>query len=204
MAASPAPCATAATSAGATSPSDAVEWQWRSTRAVCALRRRPRGLRLVEQLHQLLLAQLGEGRVGTAVADGRETRVAALAVGPGAQLEHDAELIPVVNRHASRGRHLPALAVDRDRAAGHQASAPAASGTSLHSSHASGAYVPSCLSFFSSWISSGNRDAWARWLISVGLSENSMNRRGSLAWRNSQMRWPRASANCCSSRNTAR
>src|SRR5258708_9292290 len=118
MAGSPAGGAAAATSAGATSPSDAVEWQWRSTRAVCALRRRPRGLRLVEQLHQLLLAQLGEGRVGTAVADGREARVTALAVGPRTQLEHEAELIAVLNPPAFRGRHLPALAVDRDRAAG--------------------------------------------------------------------------------------
>src|SRR6266566_1217441 len=100
MAASPAACATRATSAGATSPSDAVEWQCRSTRAVGALRRRPRGLRLVEQLHQLLVAQLGEGRVGTAVADGREARVAPLPVRPRAQLEHDAELVAVVDRDA--------------------------------------------------------------------------------------------------------
>src|ERR1041384_924941 len=93
MAASPAACATPATSAGATSPSDAVEWQCRSTRAVGALRRRPSGLRLVEQLHQLPVAQLGERRVGTAIAHGREARVAALAVGSCAQLEHDAELV---------------------------------------------------------------------------------------------------------------
>src|SRR5689334_1206140 len=101
MAASPARRARSATSAGATSPSDAVEWQCKSTRAVGALRRRPRGLRLVEQRHQLRLGQLGERGVGAAVADGREAAVAAFAVGPGPQLEHDAELVAVVDRVAA-------------------------------------------------------------------------------------------------------
>src|SRR5205814_7329155 len=56
----------------------------------------------------------------------------------------------------------------------------------------------------SSVISSGRRDACARWDISVGLSENSVNSCGSLALRNTQMRCPRASANWHRSRSVAR
>src|SRR5258707_10866108 len=119
-------------------------------------------------------------------------------------LEGEDELIAAVVRQASGRIDLPPLAIDRQSAAGHggrYACEVVATGTSLHSSQASGAYVANAWSRFSNWISSGRRDAWARCDISVGLSENSMNSRGSLAFRNSQIRWPRASANWLSSRS---
>src|SRR5206468_6784984 len=119
---------------------------------------------------------------------------AAAALRPRPALEDEAELIAAVHRHPAGGIHLPALVLYCDRSAGHTL-------TSDQSSHASGAYVANAWSCFSSLISSGKREAWARCDISVGLSENSMNRRGSLALRYSQIRCPRASANWLSSRS---
>src|SRR5437763_1524343 len=110
-----------------------------------------------------------------------------------------------VTRPDGETSHVPPSTTTRSRAmARAYASAPAASDTSVHSSQASAAYVPRPCRRFSSLISSGSRDAWARCDISVWLSENSVNSCGSLALRNSQMRWPRASANWHSSRNVAR
>src|SRR5256885_9285126 len=83
IAARPAACARRATSAGGYSPSDAVECQCRSTRAVSSLRRGPGRLRLPEQLHQLPLGELGQRRVGTPAAHGREAREATPALEPG-------------------------------------------------------------------------------------------------------------------------
>src|SRR5437763_16213276 len=93
MAARPAPWARCATSAGGNSPSDAVEWQCRSTCAVGTLRCRPGRLRLVKQLGQLARRQLGERRVEAAVADRRETGEAAAAFRACYLLEQDSELV---------------------------------------------------------------------------------------------------------------
>src|SRR2546421_10790811 len=207
MATRPATWARCATSAGGYSPSDAVEWQCRSTCAVGTLRRGPRRLRLVKQLHQFPLRELGERRVRAAVADGREPSEPAAPFGARPLLEHDPELIASVHRDAARRKHLPGPAVHDDPVPRHRrcyASAGAARDTSVHSSQASGAYVPRLCNRFSSLISSGRRDAWARCDISVWLSENSVNSCGSFALRNSQMRWPRASADWHSSRSVAR
>src|SRR5216683_1603406 len=163
----------------------------------------PRRLRLAEQLEQLALGELGEGAIGRASPQRRKVRHAAAALRPGALLEDETELIPPVHGHAPRGIHLPAVAVHGQSASRHERYAcdVVVTGTSLHSSQASGAYVASAWRRLSSLISSGSREAWARCDISVGLSENSMNSRGSLAFRYSQMRWPRASANWLSSRS---
>src|SRR6266508_5531116 len=194
MAARSAPRARRATSGGSHSPSEAVEWQCRSMCGVIDLGGGPRGLRLAEELDQLALGELGESTIGRAGAERRVVRDAAAALRPGPLLEDETELIAAIDRHATGGIHLPALALYCDRSAGHTL-------TSDHRSHASGAYVANAWSRFSSLISSGKREAWARCDISVGLSENSMNRRGSLALRYSQIRCPRASANCLSSRS---
>src|SRR6267143_5850173 len=119
MALSPTCRARRATSSGGNSPSEALEWQCRSTNAVRALRGGPSRLGLTEQVQQRPLAQLGEGCVGAAVADRRIAGVAALALWPGAELEHEAELILAVHRHAAGRGHLPGLAVDGDRTLRH-------------------------------------------------------------------------------------
>src|SRR6267143_4614520 len=124
IAARPAACASRATSAGGYSPSDAVEWQCRSTRAVGTLRRRPGRLRLPEQLDQLPLGQLRQRRVGTAAAHGRVAGKATSPFGTGPLLEHHAELVVVVHGHAPRRGHLPGLAVHHDRPPRHRRSPP--------------------------------------------------------------------------------
>src|SRR5262245_1932323 len=121
-------------------------------------------------------------------------RHAAAPLRAGAALENEAKLVAPVYGQPPGRVHVPRLTVDRQGATGHTL-------TSLQSSHASGAYVPIHCNRFSSLLASGSRDAWARCDISVGLSENSMNNRGSLALRNSQIRCPRASANWLSSRS---
>src|SRR2546426_3247375 len=144
IAASPASRARRATTAGANSPSDAVEWQCRSTRAVGALRRGPGGLRVAKQLDQLGARELGQRGVGTAAPHGRVARVAGLALGPRAQLEHEPELVLVVDRDAPGGIHLPGLAVHDDRAPRHAPlpapapypSPPAGTGTPAPRPHA--------------------------------------------------------------------
>src|SRR5258706_1765433 len=192
-----------ATSAGSHSPSEAVEWQCKSMCGVISLGCRPRRLRLAEQFEQLALGELREGALGRAGTERRVMRHAAAAPWPRPLLEDETELIAAIHRHAAGRIDLPPLAIDRQSTAchGRYACEVVGTGTSLHSSQASGAYVANAWSRFSSLISSGKRDAWARCDISVGLSENSMNSRGSLAFRNNQMRWPRASANWLSSRS---
>src|SRR2546425_10409803 len=54
---------------------------------VSALGRRPRGLRLVEELQQLPLSELGEGCVGAPGPERRIASEAALALGAGPELE---------------------------------------------------------------------------------------------------------------------
>src|SRR3989440_10352287 len=137
MAARPAPWARCATSDGGNSPSDAVEWQCRSTCAVGTFRRRPGRLRLAKQLDQLALRQLGERRVEAAVADRREAGEPAAPFRARPLLEHDPELIAPVYGDPARGRHFPRPAVHHDRAPRHRpayASAPATSDTSVPSS----------------------------------------------------------------------
>src|SRR5438552_6363980 len=114
MAASPAPLARFATSAGGYSPSDAEEWQWRSTRAVGTLGRSPGGLGRAEQVQQLVVGQLGERGVRAAAPDRRVAGEAALALGPGAVLEHEPERVFGVHGHSPRRIDLPRLAVHRD------------------------------------------------------------------------------------------
>src|SRR5213592_3655331 len=142
MAARPAALARRATSAGGNSPSDAVEWQWRSTRTVSTLRRGPGRLRRAEQVHELPVGQLGERRVRAAAPDRGVAREAALALGPGPVLEDEPELVFAVHGHPPRRIDLPRLAVHDDAASRHgrcYASVGAASDTSVHSSQASGA-----------------------------------------------------------------
>src|SRR6266516_940685 len=115
----PAACARRATSAGGYSPSEAVEWQCRSTRAVGTFRRGPGRLRLPEQLHQLPLGELGQGGVGTAAAHRRVAREATTPLGTGPLLEDHAELVAVVHGHASRGGYLPRPPVHDDRSPRH-------------------------------------------------------------------------------------
>src|SRR2546428_8724405 len=197
--ATPRPCSLAticsprrrrATSSGSHSPSEAVEWQCRSMCGVVDLGGGPRRLRLTEQIEQLALGELGEGAIGRASPERREARDAAAALRPSPLLEDETELIPPVHGQAARGIDLPTVGVHGQSASRHERYAcdVVVTGTSLHRSQASGAYVASAWSRRSSWISSGSREAWARCDISVGLSENSMNSRGSLAFRNSQMR----------------
>src|SRR5205809_4300743 len=142
MAARPAALARRATSAGGNSPSDAVEWQWRSTRTVSTLRRGPGRLRRAEQVQELPVGQLGERRVRAAAPDRGVAREAALALGPGPVLEREPELVFAVHGHPPRRIDFPRLAVHDDATSRHgrgYASASAASDTSVHSSQASGA-----------------------------------------------------------------
>src|SRR5213593_2732629 len=170
---------------------------------VIGLGRGPRRLRLAEQLEQLAVRQLRER---TFRRPGAERRIMGDAPAPlrsRALLEDQGELVAAVHRHAAGGKDLPAFIVYRQDAAGH--------GPLRLRRRSDGDLTPqlpgvrrvrrSACNRRSSLISSGRREAWARWDISVGLSENSMNNRGSLALRNNQMRWPRASANWLSSRS---
>src|SRR6266576_574723 len=131
-----------ATSSGGNSPSDAVECVCRSTCAVGAFRGGPGGLRSAEQLQQVAIAQLADRGIVPAAPHRGESREATPALGAGALLEHQADLVAAVHRQAPRRAHLPRLPVDGDGAPRHgQASASAASATSVHRSQASGAYV---------------------------------------------------------------
>src|SRR5690242_6627482 len=112
MAVSPASRARRATSSGATLPSEAVEWQCRSTSAVRALRRRPGGLGMAPEIEQRGVGELGEGGVRTPVSHGRVAREAPLARGSRAGGEGQAELILAVDGAVPRGRHRPGLTVD--------------------------------------------------------------------------------------------
>src|SRR5437773_2673254 len=93
----------------------------RSTHPVSPLGRRPRGLRLMEEVQQLPLSALSEGCVGTLGSRRRIAREAALALGAGPELEQQPKLILPINGDAARGIHLPELAVYYDGASCHQA-----------------------------------------------------------------------------------
>src|SRR5437773_384648 len=89
--------------------------------AVSALRRRPRGLRLAEEVQQLPLSELSERCVGTLGSQRRIASKAALALGAGPKLEQQHKLILPINADAARGINLPDLAVYYDGASCHQA-----------------------------------------------------------------------------------
>src|SRR5437773_6007566 len=86
----------------------------RSTHPVSPLGRRPRGLRLMEEVQQLPLSALSEGCVGTLGSRRRIAREAALALGAGPELEQQPKLILPINGDAARGIHLPDAAVYHD------------------------------------------------------------------------------------------
>src|SRR5438034_3487498 len=86
----------------------------RSECAVSALGRRPRGLRLAEEVQQLSLSELSEGCVGTLGSQRRIANKAALALGAGPELEQQPKLILPINRDAPRGINLPDAAVYHD------------------------------------------------------------------------------------------
>src|SRR5436309_11520888 len=85
--------------------------------------RRPRGLRLVEEVQQLPLSELSEGRVGTLGSQRRIASKAAFALGASPELEQQPKLILPVNGDAARRINLPDPAVYDD-------------GGSYHTSHA--------------------------------------------------------------------
>src|SRR2546430_4728305 len=93
-----------------------------STHPVSALGRRPRGLRLVEEVQQLPFSELSEGCVGTPGSQRRIASEAALALGAGPELEQQPKLILPINGDAARGINLPDAAVYHD-------------GGSCHTSH---------------------------------------------------------------------
>src|SRR5439155_15722379 len=86
----------------------------RSTDPVSPLGRRPRGLRLIEEVQQLPLSELSEGCVGTLRSQRRIASEAALALGAGPQLEQQPKFILPINRDAARGINLPDGAVYHD------------------------------------------------------------------------------------------
>src|SRR5690242_7589719 len=91
-----------------------VQEALRSACAVSALGRRPRGLRLVEEVQQLSLSELSEGCVGTLGSQRRIASEATLALGAGPELEQQPKLILPINGDAARGINLPDLAVHYD------------------------------------------------------------------------------------------
>src|SRR5207247_7524853 len=86
----------------------------RSECAVSALGRRPRGLRLAEEVQQLPLSELGEGCVGTLGSQRRIASEAALALGAGPEFEQQPKLILPINGDAARGINLPDAVVYHD------------------------------------------------------------------------------------------
>src|SRR5713226_7124916 len=98
-----------------------VQEALRSECAVSALGRRPRGLRLVEEVQQLPLRELSEGCVGTLGSQRRIASKAALPLGAGPELEQQPKLIVPINGDAARGINLPDIAVHYDGASCHQA-----------------------------------------------------------------------------------
>src|SRR2546427_13017978 len=91
----------------------------RSTHAVSPLRRRPRRLRLMEELQQLPLSELSEGCVGTLRSQRRIASEAALALGAGPELEQQPKFILPINRGTASGINLPDGAVYRDGGSRH-------------------------------------------------------------------------------------
>src|SRR6266702_1971434 len=86
----------------------------RSPHSVSPLRRRPGGLRLMEEVQQLPLSELSEGCVGTLGSQRRIASEAALALGAGSELEQHPNFILPINRDAARGINLPDGAVYHD------------------------------------------------------------------------------------------
>src|SRR6266550_2021830 len=78
-----------------------------SAQPVSPLGRRPRGLRLMEELQQLPLSELSEGCVGTLRTQRRIASEAALALGAGPEFEQQPKLILPINGDAARGINLP-------------------------------------------------------------------------------------------------
>src|SRR5713226_1261730 len=100
-----------------------VQEALRSECAVSALGRRPRGLRLVEEVQQLPLSELSEGCVGTLGSQRRIASEAALALGAGPELEQQPKLILPINGDAARGINLPDAAVYHDGGSCHNSRA---------------------------------------------------------------------------------
>src|SRR5712691_5906897 len=72
----------------------------RSKHSVSPLGRRPCGLRLMEEVQQLPLSELSERCVGTLRSQRRIASKAALALGPGPELEQQPKLILPINGDA--------------------------------------------------------------------------------------------------------
>src|SRR2546427_11756878 len=94
-----------------TPPCGRVPTALRSTHSVSPLRRRPRGLRLMEEVQELPLSELSEGCVGTLGSQRRIASEAALALGAGPELEHQPKFVLPVDRDTARGIYLPRVAV---------------------------------------------------------------------------------------------
>src|SRR5256886_2127154 len=94
----------------------------RLTHPVSPLGRCPGGLRLVKEVEQLPVSELGESCVGTLGSQRRVPGEAPLALGAGPELEQQPKFILPINRDAARGRNLPDAAVYHD-------------GGSCHTSH---------------------------------------------------------------------
>src|SRR6266487_40779 len=83
----------------------------RLTHPVSPLGRRPRGLRLVEEVQQLSRSELSEGCVGTLGSQRRIASEAALALGARPELEQQSKFVLPVDRDTARGIYLPQVAV---------------------------------------------------------------------------------------------
>src|SRR5213592_1488139 len=94
-----------------TPPCGRVPAALRSTHSVSPLRRRPGGLRLMEEVQQLPLSELSEGCVGTLGSQRRIASEAALALGARPELEQQSKFVLPVDRDTARGIHLPQVAV---------------------------------------------------------------------------------------------
>src|SRR5437016_8560302 len=85
-----------------------------SAHPVSPLGRRPRGLRLMEEVQQLPLSELSEGCVGTLGSQRRIASEAPLALGAGPELEQQPKLILPINGDPARGINPPDAAVYHD------------------------------------------------------------------------------------------
>src|SRR6266516_3564850 len=72
------------------------------------------GVRLVEEVEQLPVSELGESCVGTLGSQRREIGEAPLALGAGPEFEQQPKFILPINRDAARGINLPDAAVYHD------------------------------------------------------------------------------------------
>src|SRR6266702_4205975 len=90
-----------------TPPCGCVATALPSKHSVSPLRRRPRGLRLMEEVQQLPLSELSEGCVGTLRSQRRTASEAALALGADPELEQHPKFILPIYRDAARRINLP-------------------------------------------------------------------------------------------------